>query len=1596
VDIEATYLRKTPIEHVLLRPGMYIGSTDAQVCEAWVFDASRGRMVRAQVRAVPGLLKIFDEILVNACDNLQRDPARMTYVAVEIFPGGGGAPPRVTVRNDGRGVPVAVHATEKLYVPELVFGHLLTGSNFGGGKSGDEGSGATTGGQHGYGAKLTNIFSTAFSVRTVDAARGLCYAQEWRANMSQAGAPVIGPCGAGEADSTTVAFSPDLARFGGGDGGGGGALDGGTLALMRRRVVDAAGTLALGAGAAARREGAPPVSVLMDGETLPGATWAAYCALFTPAPAPATASAPRARAGGAAGARAAAAAAAAAPPLTAAALLAAPAALSAGVPPPAAAALLGALQCAAVSERLEVAAGVAGLRLSGEEGAGESLEHYNAPGAFASFVNAMATPRGGTHVALVIELLARRLAEHCQKRLRKLGGGGGGGGGAGGGEGGAEAARGGAAADAIAAALSSATVSPALVKQHLRVAVNARLARPAFDSQSKEQLVSGADGVLAEWLGSVGGSAARGGGGGDAVDAAAAALFPDAFVRAVAEEGGVLVGLAATLAARASSDLSRTVRRASRVGDAKIRAIPKLEDAGWAGGRRAAECTLILTEGDSAKALAVAGLAEVGRDAYGVFPLRGKLLNVRDVPLKDALDNAEVAALMAILGLDLGKTYKGVPPGERGLRYGRVMVMADQDVDGSHIKGLVVNLFHTFWPALVEGSGAGGEQPFLQQFVTPVLKARRGAEERHFFSVRDFEAWRRGEEGRTGKWAVKYYKGLGTSTAAEGRAYFRAIASHTRTFAWGGTADGEGLKMAFCKEKADERKAWLAGAEEGLEMREELRAAEASAARESTAAAATAAAAAAATGGPARGKKGAPPALAPAPAPAPASTIVTFSQFIHNELVDFSLADLARSIPSVLDGLKPSQRKVLHACFLRCSGGAGRGGGAAAAAAAAAGGEGAAEEEEGELEEGGGGAALAAAPAAAPAKRGGGAAAPPPRPPPAAAPRDTEIKVAQLAGYVAEHTAYHHGEASLVSTIVTMAQDFVGSNNLPLLRPLGQFGTRLAGGKDAASARYIYTRLSPFARLLFPAADDAVLAKRVDDGAPVEPLAFLPIIPLSLVNGAAGIGTGWSTSVPPFNPLDVVRCVEAALGAGWGLRSAGAPRTPPPPLPLAPWWRGFSGRSWVEGGGEGAAVVTEGVAEWCAEGGGGGGKRGGGRAPAPAPPPPQPRPEVDVGGALGAPLVGLFAPPAGRAGGGSGDYLEGLLLPVGSEREEERGCGGPPDPASPVVRISELPIGKWTETYKAFLHGLVASGAVKAVREMHTEAAVDFFVTLTPAGLAEVARGAAAAAAAAAAVGVAPAGGGEAGKPAPRRRARRGGGEEEGEAAAPPTPDAWRASLSSFFKLTAATSLRNMHFFDPAGRIKRYGDAWEVLGDFMPLRAAGYLARQSRQTAVLQGSLTRAAEKHRFLEDVVKGRFDVARSSKGALAEALRAAGYGSAAAAPAAPAAEARRETHRGPLASAAAARVIDMVALAGWEAAAAGGGGGSGGGAPPGKDLDHLLNQPLWALTKDNMARSAAGVAALREALREAKKASVENAWSSDLAALKGALLADGSFGQ
>ena len=125
--------------------------------------------------------------------------------------------------------------------------------------------------------------------------------------------------------------------------------------------------------------------------------------------------------------------------------------------------------------------------------------------------------------------------------------------------------------------------------------------------------------------------------------------------------------------------------------------------------------------------------------------------------------------------------------------------------------------------------------------------------------------------------------------------------------------------------------------------------------------------------------------------------------------------------------------------------------------------------------------------------------------------RNCTNKLSKFSGYVSEQSGYHHGESSLNGAIVNMAQDFVGSNNVNLLMPNGQFGTRLQGGKDSASERYIFTKLNKITRTIYRKEDDDILDYLDDDGLSVEPIFYVPIIPMVLVNGSIGIGTGFST-----------------------------------------------------------------------------------------------------------------------------------------------------------------------------------------------------------------------------------------------------------------------------------------------------------------------------------------------------------------------------------------------------------------------------------------------------------------------------------------------------
>ena len=198
LSVERIYQKKSQLEHILLRPDTYIGSVQPVTEPMWVYEGDT--MVHREVTYVPGFYKIFDEILVNAADNKQRDP-KMDLIKIDIKP----EENVISVMNNGRGIPIVEHKDEKMYVPTMIFGHLLTSSNF------NDEEQKTTGGRNGYGAKLCNVFSTKFTVETADKKVKKSFKQTWGSNMSKAGEAKLKEF-SGE-EYTKITFSPDLAKF---------------------------------------------------------------------------------------------------------------------------------------------------------------------------------------------------------------------------------------------------------------------------------------------------------------------------------------------------------------------------------------------------------------------------------------------------------------------------------------------------------------------------------------------------------------------------------------------------------------------------------------------------------------------------------------------------------------------------------------------------------------------------------------------------------------------------------------------------------------------------------------------------------------------------------------------------------------------------------------------------------------------------------------------------------------------------------------------------------------------------------------------------------------------------------------------------------------------------------------------------------------------------------------------------------------------------------------------------------------------------------------------------------------------------------------
>ena len=556
-----------------------------------------------------------------------------------------------------------------------------------------------------------------------------------------------------------------------------------------------------------------------------------------------------------------------------------------------------------------------------------------------SFVNGIATFKGGKHVDYITGQITRKLCDYIEKK-KKI------------------------------------KVNPNSIKEQLILFVRCDIENPAFDSQTKDYM-----NTPSSKFGS-------------------SCTVSDAFIEKVAKMG--VMDLACSLT---EAKENKMAKRTDGSKTKTIRGIANFIDANYSGTAQSRNCILILCEGLSALSGIVSGLSSEDRNTIGIYPLKGKLLNVRGESIKKISENKEITDLKKILGLETGREYKTIEDVYSNLRYGKIMFMTDQDLDGHHIKGLCINLFHSEWTSLIKIPG------FLSFMNTPILRAKKGSQTLLFYNDGEYNNWKKtlGDKGISG-WTIKYFKGLGTSTSVEFKEYF----AHKKIvdFVYNSENSDDTIDKIFNKKRAEDRKNWLEqyNKESYLDTNKPE---------------------------------------------------VQYEDFIDNELIHFSTYDCARSIPNMMDGLKISLRKVLYCAFKRKL--------------------------------------------------------------------TTEIKVAQFSGYISEHSAYHHGEASLNGAIVNMAQTFVGSNNINLLEPRGQFGSRGLGGDDSASERYIFTQLNHLTRFIFPEVDDSILKYLNDDGTSVEPEYYIPIIPFALVNGISGIGTGFSCNIPSYNPKQIIEYLKNKL-----------------------------------------------------------------------------------------------------------------------------------------------------------------------------------------------------------------------------------------------------------------------------------------------------------------------------------------------------------------------------------------------------------------------------------------------------------------------------------
>lgn len=889
--------------HVYMKPDMYIGSDTPVERHTWLYNLEEGKMYKEMINLVPGLERIFLEILSNAADNANMsrrkgvDPGKIDITMNNST---------ISITNYGAPMPVEIHPEleeEKIYIPEISFGRLLTSRHYE--------TDRHEAGTNGVGSKATNIYSKNFTVVVQDHVRHKKYTQTWTENMIYCHNPDIVPYN-GKVSSVQVIYLADFARFNyevpNGEIGG---YEPEAFALFARHALDVSLNSKIAVtfnGIAFNLSDIREYGRLCFGDIVDNGVihyqWPAGTEIV------------KKKKGG------------------------------------------------QKSKDPSILPEIELLALDTPD-----------EGGHISFTNGIMNFDGGVHTNAAFKAVGdstvKMINDNIIKKLTK-------------GKKGKEL-------DAKEKRANTINISD--VKPHISIILSAKLVNPKFTSQEKSCLHTPTPKI--------------------AID--------DNELKAIGR-WELIERLYAAIEAKQYNNISK--------GEGKTKGRVRTKngmEANQAGKAERHKCMLYITEGNSGNSYAkyLTTLTPGGRDYIGTLPLRGKCLNVMNADMFQIDNNREFTALKKMLGLRQGVDYT-IEDNYRTLKYGAgVMVMADADVDGKHIVGLILNFFHWCFPSLL----AVG---YLKDYLTPIVSVTKANNTLKFYSDVGYNNWKDTTPDYS-KWKHKYYKGLGSSKNIDIKANY----ADPRTVGWFYDMDApDKFSLVFKTGREDDRKEWIS---RWQPLKDEFR-----------------------------------------------HEQQPISWYLDHELILHCLDNINRTIPGVLDGLKESQRKIMYAAMLKWKFWS-------------------------------------------------------------KTKAYDELKIAQLIGFVADKSSYHHSENILGDTIVGMSQDYIGSNNISYFVKGGQLGTRHELGKDAAQTRYTCTEPKPLLSLLYSKKDAAILDHLQDEGKMIEPDRYLPIIPMILVNGTSSIATAWSSNIPCFNPLDLIRWLKMRLQDSTNL------------IRLNPWYRGFTG-----------------------------------------------------------------------------------------------------------------------------------------------------------------------------------------------------------------------------------------------------------------------------------------------------------------------------------------------------------------------------------------------------------------------------------------------------